>query len=300
MNKWKYFALIAALCNASIGIFSKNIFKLGLSGGQVAFYKCLLAFLFLTVMHLFFKDKFNKIILAAKSWWKIAICAFFGVFVLYFFETSAYSHTMIPTVVFVLLGASSLTTFIMSYFVLKEKMGLAHLISFIFSTLGLFLILKENNMVLISFGGVLAAIGGIGYGLFLSFTKKLKVDTNGFSFLWWFIGFGTVYLFFPFAIHYQSPVPSLGGIFNLIFLSLIPTIGGYYCTAKALAYGEANKVQLFELSEPIFASIMGFLFIGEMLSFIQMIGGLLILIAIYIASQSERSFFIKKVKNFKT
>lgn len=290
MAKWKYYALLAALCNASIGIFSKGTFTQGMLADQVAFYKCLIAFLFISVLLLFDKKGLQNIIRLAKGWWKIALCSFFGIFTLCFFETSAYSYAMVPTVVFVLLGSSSITTVTLSYFILKEQMNICHLLGFLLSIVGLFYVINEGGMELISIGGILAMIAGIGYGLFLSMTKKLKVDTSGLAFLWWFIGFGMIYLFVPFVLNKPS-LPELSSLPNLLLLSLIPTVGGYFCTAKALAGGDANQVQLFELTEPVFASVMGFLFLGELLHGAQIFGAVLILISIYLASQAPQKIF---------
>ncbi|EDY0039457.1 EamA/RhaT family transporter, partial [Salmonella enterica] len=39
------FALIAAICNSSIGIFSVKLFQAGLTANEIAFYKCLVGFL---------------------------------------------------------------------------------------------------------------------------------------------------------------------------------------------------------------------------------------------------------------
>jgi DME family drug/metabolite transporter len=290
MHKWKIFAILAALCNASIGIFSKNIFSLGVTASQVAFYKCLIAFSLLTILLLLDKKSFKSAILMATTWWKIAICAFFGIFILYFFETSAYSEAMVPTVVFLLLGSSAITTFLLSYFILKERLTICHLFGFLFSIIGLFFVINENGMHVISFGGILAVIAGMGYGLFLSMTKKMQVNTSGLAFLWWFIGFGTLFLFVPFMFQ-QPSLPSLTSMPSLILLSLIPTIGGYYFTAKALTYGDANQVQLFELSEPVFASLMGFIFIGELLNSAQVLGAIMILVAIFLSSQPPHKLF---------
>ncbi|MBV9575356.1 MAG: DMT family transporter [Gammaproteobacteria bacterium] len=297
MNKWKYFALLAAFCNASIGVFSKNIFNMGMSPSQVAFYKCLIAFLLLSLIHICDKNGLQKLKQLKASWLNIAICAFFGIFTLYFFETVAYSYATVSVVVFSLLGTSSITTFLMSYFLLKEKMTFFNILSFLLCLMGLFYIFNMHDIHLFSKGNILAMIAGAGYGLFLSLTKKLNVTTSNFAFLWWFIGFGTLYLFLPFLFSHPS-MPSISTLPSLMLLSLVPTIGGYYCTAKALASGSASKVQLFELTEPIFASLLGFVFVGELLKGQQLVGAALILFAIYLSSQNPGIIFKKQlVKN---
>lgn len=64
-------------------------------------------------------------------------------------------------------------------------------------------------------------------------------------------------------------------------------IGGFYCTAKALTLLDASKVQLFELAEPLFASLLAFIFFREILHINETIGGILILGAIHISSRTD-------------
>lgn len=114
-----------------------------------------------------------------------------------------------------------------------------------------------------SIGIVLAAIAGIGYGLFLIFTKKFKLD-GGLALIWYLMLFGVIFLFFPF--YYEGlMMPSLKSMPLLTCLAIFPTLGGFYCTTKALNYLDAHKVQFFELTEPVFATIFAFFFFKNLL-----------------------------------
>ncbi|WP_420812259.1 EamA family transporter [Photobacterium salinisoli] len=68
----------------------------------------------------------------------------------------------------------------------------------------------------------------------------------------------------------------------LLLLALLPTIGGFWCTTKSLAILKSQMVQLVELSEPIFALMLGFILLGQLVSPMQMLGGSCILGAILI------------------
>lgn len=278
MKPWQIFALLAALCNASIGGISKVLFRTGLSPNQVAFYKCLLAFVFISLLQ---ASKLREFFSSRKQdWWKIAISALFGVFTLYFFETQAYSYANIATVVFVLLGTSTLTTFLVSRVWLGEVLGIYQFLALFLALIGLLLMIKPEAGGTWSLGGGLAAIAGMGYGLFFTTAKKMKLDTSGLGFLWWFIGFGCLFLAGPFLLNHPV-LPESSSLLGLILLAIIPTLGGYYFTSKALSQGLASGVQIFELSEPIFATIIGLVFFGEHMVGKDMLGGFFILLAIY-------------------
>lgn len=278
MKQWQIFAILAALCNASIGSISKILFHTGLHPIQVVFYKCILAFLLISILcinrlrNFFYNRK--------KDWYKIAICAFFGVFVLYFFETEGYSYANIATIVFILLGASTITTFLVGRIILKESVGSYQLLALFLALFGLAIMVKPTPENSCSIGGILAAIAGIGYGLFFITAKKFKIKTTGLDFLWWFIGFGSLFLLVPFLLNHPT-LPKTNSLPGLILLAVIPTFGGYYFTSKALSQGLASGVQIFELSEPIFATFLGFTILGEFVTIQETIGGVLIIFAIY-------------------
>lgn len=293
MTNWKIYAILAAICNASIGILSKGAFHIGLSPQSVAFYKCLIAFIILSPCVLAYKKNYNHIPKKLSHWLKIAVCAFFGIFILYFFETAAYAQSTISTVVFILLGSSAVTTIILSKFLNKEEIGPFQMLGFLLAISGVFCMFREESAHFISMGSFLAIVAGIGYGLFLSLSKKLTFDTSSIAFLWIFIGFGTLFLSIPVMLYHHA-FPTITEFKYLIPLSIIPTIGGYYCTSKALHFGTSSKVQLFELTEPLFASVFGYVFLREWMSDIQLVGALLILVAIHVFGMKSWKFYLKK------
>lgn len=284
-------AIAAAMLNASIGVFSKSVFD-QLSPSAVSFYKCLIAFLLLSCIVFASRDMRAKVGQLRKSWWKIAICALLGIFVLYFFETSAYKYDLVPVVVFILLGSSAVATFFFSSILLKEKKRAAQYVGFALSLVGLAIMFVYGNRYTFSLGSVLAAIAGIGYGLFLVLTKRFRLE-GGLDLVWYLMGFGMIYLFVPFAAG-GLVLPTVSSLPVLLALAVLPTIGGFYCTTKALNFLEASKVQLFELTEPVFATVFAFFFLGELVRGAEWVGCVLILAAIYIAEWQPKKQKVKE------
>lgn len=248
----------------------------------MSFYKCLIAFIFISIFALGKKDLRTNIISLKSKIKYMWLCSFLGIFVLYFFETTAYKYESVSFVVFILLGSSVLTTFIFSSILLKETKRSFQYVGLILLFIGLLIThFSEGDLHGSSLGTIFAAIAGIGYGLFLVLTKKFTLDGT-LALIWYFMLFGIVYLFIPF---YKEGLvlPSLSSMPSLIGLAILPTIGGFYCTTKALNYLEANKVQFFELTEPVFATIFAFFFLNEMIQGLEWLGAFLILVAIYIS-----------------
>lgn len=288
-------ALGAAILNGTVGVFSKGLFLGDLTPAAVSFYKCFIAFITLSMFVVFNNKLRRTIITLTKKIKSIALCSFLGIFILYFFETTAYNYAAVPFVVFILLGSSVLTTFIFSSLLLKEKKTKSKYLGLVLLIIGLVIMELSTGITgSLSIGVLLAVIAGIGYGLFLVLTKKFSLE-GGLSLIWYFMLFGSVYLFIPF---YREGIvlPDFSTYPSLIALAILPTIGGFYCTTKALGYLEANKVQFFELSEPIFATIFAFGFLGETIKGAEWLGAFLILVAIYISEYSPK----EKVKTEKS
>lgn len=292
-----FLAIGAAVSNGTVGVFSKGIFETNLTPAGVSFYKCLIAFLVISVFSGFSSRLRNHIKQLRSKWPKLALCSFLGIFVLYFFETTAYKFELVPIVVFVLLGSSAVATFVFSSFYLSERKSWRQYLGFMLLIIGVgIMFLYGGYDFTLSLGLLLAAIAGVGYGLFLVVTKKFEI-IGDLSFIWYLVGFGSIFLFVPFSLEGPT-IPSIGAIPMLLILAVLPTIGGFYCTTKALNYIDASKVQLFELTEPVFASVFAFVFLGEFIKGSDWVGAILILLAIYISEYQRKDD--KKVKSNKS
>ncbi|MEI8593639.1 DMT family transporter [Photobacterium sp. Hal280] len=275
-------ALLAAFFNGMVGILSVNLFQSGLSPEAVAFYKCVVALLIIVVL-LAVTGQTATLLSYIKTKWKaLSVCSFFGFFMLYFFETASYETLNVAVVVFLLFGVSTLVTFFANALFEKRNLVAQEWMSVLFAVLGLYLIFLENESIASSdnTGFVFAVLAGVGYGLFLVLNKKLNIG-GGLVPVCGLLLFGVVYLFVPFSMSGFVGVESDVWL-TLLLLALLPTIGGFWCTTKSLTILKSQTVQLVELSEPIFALMLGFIFLGQLVSPMQMLGGGCILGAILI------------------
>lgn len=289
MNRGLIYGLLAALFNASVGLFSTSAFILGITPISVSFYKCLMAFIILTMCIIFIPGQLQKCLALRAYWFKVALLGLFGIFILYFFETAAYELEDIALVVFALQGSSTLTTFIASQFWLKIKHDRFDWCGMFLALMGLVvLFLSEHQVHSLGMGLVFACIAGSGYGLFLVFNKKVSIPTDGISLLWGMLFFGCLYLLLPFIMQPWS-MPSKLGWLHISALALFGTIGGFYFTIKALTLLDASKVQLCELSEPFFAALLAFIVLGQLLTKANIIGALLIFFAIYLLNRPKNN-----------
>jgi len=280
------YALLAAIFNGMIGIFSVKLISTGLSPYAIAFYKCFVAFLMLTT-GLIVSRQFGQWVNYLKQfWWQLLVSAFFGFFVLYFFETAAYKHEKVTIVVFMMLGSAVITTFLLSSILDKKWLRLHDIVSCTVAIAGLALIFGANVALSENYIGIfLALISGIGYGTFLTISPRFNIG-SGLLVVNSLMLFGMLYLFIPFAYDGLVFIADLNTAILLIFLALLPTIGGFLCTTKALTLIKSETVQLIELSEPIFALVLSFVFLDQYITFWQIAGGFLLITSIYINAGS--------------
>ncbi|MCC2644684.1 MAG: EamA/RhaT family transporter [Burkholderiales bacterium] len=281
INNHPYFgyfsAVLSAICNATIGIFSVKAISAGLPFSAIAFYRCLLAFIIITSWFIL-SGKLNQWLLYLKKFYiKIAVCSFFGFYILYTFETNAYNYTSVPVVVFLLLGSAILTTFILSTILHKNRLRIYEIMSCLLAICGLGMILGINNiheLKINSIGVMLAIIAGIGHGGFLAFSHKFRIG-SGLIVVNSLALFGIIYLF-PAYMHTNFILPNITSLPFLLALVFIPTICGFWLITKALMVIKSSTVSLIELSEPLFAIVFAYIILNQKLNFAQFAGGILI------------------------
>ncbi len=273
-------ATLAALFNGTVGVISVNLFASGLSAQAVAFYKCLLALAVLGVVLLLSGKRQAVCDYLGARWKQLALCAGFGFFMLYNFETAAYQYINVAVVVFCLFGASTVTTFVFSAVLEKRGLYAIDVVSIGLSLAGLSLIfLDVGDPGAGSVAGIAyAVLSGVGYGMFLVLSKRFELG-GGLITVFSLMLFGVAYLAVPFVLTGVS-LPDSESLPSLVLLALLPTIGGFWCTVKALSLMSSQSVQLIELSEPVFAMIIGFIVLGQVTTLLQAVGGALILLAI--------------------
>lgn len=274
-----FYGIMAAFLNGIVGVLSVLSFENGESPYLVSFYKCLLALLILSLIVLISgKARPLADVVKSRSVVFIAICSFFGFFALFFFETIAYHYVGVASVVFALFSSSVITTFFANIFMEKKRPNKNEVLSALFAFVGLLVFLDFKNLDY-NLGMVYAILAGVGYGLFMVFSRKFNIQAT-LEHLVVLLFFAAIYLSVPFVYVEGFVFPALSSMPFIILLAILPTIGGFYCTIKALSYISGNKVIVIEISELIFATTFAFLFLFQKPAVHEIVGGIVIMISI--------------------
>lgn len=273
-------ALCAAALNASIGTFSKVLMLNGMSPSFIAFSKTVLGAIILCVIVPLLDTRAARI-----KWHQAAACAFLGIFVLFFFETMAYEFETAAGVVVVLMASASISAILLGRLLLGEVILAETVMGAFLAICGVAIIIGARLSFGFSPAGTALAIcAGCGYGAFSVAMKRMKLE-GGLALTRQLLIYGGLFLFIP-ALNEGNLNFTLTPlvISCIVALAVFPTILGFYCTTKAIQHLSPAKVQILELSEPVFAAIIAFIFLREIPGIFTYAGGALVIFGISVAS----------------
>ncbi len=280
-----------------IGIFTRALLSDGISPIQIAMVRCLITATVLGLFILLFKrDRFR---IDVKDIWMffgtgILSIAFFNIC---YFTAMDYLTISLASV---LLYTSPYFVLIMSMILFKEKLTkrkvLALLMAFsgcMFST-GVFTGFEGISMVGLMFG----ILSGFGYALYTIFGNYAlrKYDSLTVTFYTFLIAF--------IALAPFSDIPQVADVvasnsdvlINFLILGVGITLIPYFLYTEGLKGLEPGIASIVAFTEPMVATIVGFLILGESLSVFGILGILLILTSIVILGLGDRSDTCSEVK----
>lgn len=271
----KIYYIISLVIFGTIGVFVKFI---PLSSGEIALYRAVLASLMLLIFLLATKQKiiFKNI----KSQLPLLFIsgAFIGFNWIFLFE--AYNYTTVSVATISYYFAPVLVTLV-SPLIFKEKMTAKNIICFIFSTIGLVLITGigdlssgKSHLIGVAFGLGAALL----YASIIIINKLIK-NVQGVT---------RTFIQFVSAIVVLLPYVALTSGFNvstlnanslivLLIVGLVHTGVTYCMFFSSLKDLKGQQVAILSYIDPLVAVLLSVVALGEKLTLLQALGGLLVL-----------------------
>jgi len=138
-------------------------------------------------------------------------------------------------------------------------------------------------------GNGLAILGAIGAALYFLLGRRLRAKLSVIPYIWLVYGTAAIVLSGVVILsNEQITGHSSMGYIWIIALGLIPQLLGHSSFNYALGYLPAAYVSLVILGEPVGSTILAILFLGEYPSIIAILGALIIMAGIGIASRKPR------------
>ena len=208
-----------------------------------------------------------------------------GVFLFlgYAFQTIGLKYTTSSNAGFIT-GLYVVFTPLFSYFIVKEKITGRIIIALFLAVTGLYLLSGIHG---INFGDFLELFCAVAYGVHVALIGKFsrEYDASSLTMLQLFF----VFLFSSFWWTLEglrfNPSPLL--IFAIIFTGIFASALGIFVQVKAQRKIPPARAAIIFTTEPVFAGIFSWIFLGEIFDYLRIIGASLIILAMLL-SVSEK------------
>ncbi|MBI9048324.1 MAG: DMT family transporter [Anaerolineaceae bacterium] len=231
-----------------------------------------------------------------KNQWLLIMLSGFFLAIHFGSWISSLAYTSIASSV-VIVTSSPLWVAIFSTILLKERiphtvrwgMGVAMIGALLVGSAQLFLtnvnLFGMNSSL---WGQFLALVGAIFVAGYLIIGRHLRGSITLLPYTFLVYGFAAIFLF-GFVLLLGLPVsgykPQIWGLFLL--MAIFPQLIGHSTYNWALKYISAVVVSIVALGEPIGATLLGFILLNESPHIMEIIGGVIIILGIFIASRKQ-------------
>ncbi|WP_328801620.1 DMT family transporter [Paenibacillus sp. LX16] len=221
---------------------------------------------------------FRSLEMNKKDWSTVFIAGLFlGLYFLFWMESLVYTSVASSMVI---LSLQPLFVMMGSYFMFRERANILTILCLIAALVGSIIIawgdIGISREALIGDG--LSLVGTILVSAYMLAGQKVshKINANVYSVIVFFIG-GSVMLVYNLLNHYALIEYDSSDWVYFFLLAVIPTIFGQYIFNLLLKSMGATTVSVGIIGEPVLAIILAYLFLGEIISAFQFIGGIMTL-----------------------
>lgn len=295
MTQKTIYANLCLLFVAFIWGFNPPVMKLGLQDLTPMLYNALRMFIAAVAagVLLFATHSYKRF--TSSDLWKLAKCSLigYGAFQLLLVLGLRYTSSTNSALIFSLLPVS---VFLINRFSKNEQTSKAVLIGIAVSFAGVVLIIISTGQGLNLansdlLGAVLLLIGQAFYGYYTVFSKEMLAKYSVYQISFFVILF-TSLLFFLLSLpelwtatYNQITARSL---FSALFSGVLPVCMGNFFWIWGTTIIGSTRTAIYSNVSPIFAALGGYLLLGENVTLLQIIGGIIIFAGLYLTKDSPR------------
>lgn len=290
MNRGILYTAASGILYGSIGFFGSKLMADGFSVSGLLLWRFLASSLMLAPLAAYFLLRDRK-----QTNFKILVqlmllgAIFYGGGTAFYFEGSKTIGTGLAMVIFF---AYPIFVVLLSLFVNKTRLGALTLLSLLLIVIGCFCIAIGEEFEIDVYGIGLAILSGLGYGIYVFFTKNVSRSVSPivatFS-----VCFGGALAFAGacFLTQGSLPIPQHQEAWLLVILfSFFGTVLPVMLMLLGLKYISANKASIISVLEPVTTLAVGAIVLGETVTGIQFAGAIIILCsAIFVQLEKEES-----------
>ncbi|MEH7072913.1 DMT family transporter [Neobacillus drentensis] len=285
--KGKWCLILTMLIFGSIGVFVK---KIDLSSSEIAFLRGVIGSVFLLIASFLVKHKPSLQALKANAVLLLLSGAAIGLNWIFLFESFRYTTISNATISYYF---APIFVMILAPWVLKEKLTSTKVICIVMAMIGLYLIVNPGS------GGTSGSMNhtlGIFYGLLAAALYASVILMN--KFIKGLSGFETTLVQLMAAALVLLPYLLWKGQLNftelnstailfILILGIVHTGLAYFLYFTSIQKLKGQTIAVLSYIDPISAVIIAAIFLGEGMTVIQMIGGVLVLGSTFLSEKLE-------------
>ncbi|MDA8234848.1 MAG: DMT family transporter [Clostridia bacterium] len=216
----------------------------------------------------------------------MALAGFIGVTAYFFFENHGVNLTT-ASAASMIIGIIPILTLVADYLFCGNKLSPLKIVSVILSTLGIYLVVAVNQDLSGSslWGNLLMLGASLSWVVYTLVTRPLGQRYSQLAVVTYQTLFGTVSIV-PFALLETGSWQPVSGVvwLNVIFLGLFCSALGYYLYVYAMKGLGVSAVSMFINLIPVVAVAGGYFLLQETVTLTQVLGGVVIIVAVYLAT----------------
>jgi len=181
----------------------------------------------------------------------------------------------------------------------KERLGRPFWIGMLVALAGVVVILSHDLRAhpTIGRGDMLGLMAGFCYGLFFLATQRARTGLGSLS-VWWISAATSAVALLVVGLFLGQPFSgySTASWMNLLTLALVVQVLGWMSISYALGHLPASIVSTTLLAQPVLTAIAAVPLLGETLTTEQLVGGLLVLVGIYLVHRGNTSVNARRAR----
>lgn len=164
-----------------------------------------------------------------------------------------------------------------SFFILKERIAAFPLVCIITAFVGSLFVIKPGIGAVSSIPALIGILGGMSAGIAYTYVRVLGTKNMKGPFIVFFFSAFSCVVTLPYLIFQYHPM-SLKQLVFLILAGLF-ACGGQFSITAAYQHAPAREISIYDYSQIIFSTLLGFLFFGQIPDYLSFIGYIIIILA---------------------
>jgi drug/metabolite transporter (DMT)-like permease len=283
LDKGHFIALAAGVIWGTVGFSTRNLYDAGLSPLQVSTYRTTAMALVTAFIILIFNRKL--FLIRKKDLPYIVVMGLFGTALGYLAYNSAMKYTTLA-IASMLVYTNPIYTTILAAIFFKERIYKGKIIGLLLLISGCSMLVKVYDAAFFSLntmGIIYGLLTGISISISSLCAKRVTRDYHTLTTVFYNFGVGALFLI-AFSFPWKTPAVVFGSseILSLAYLAIFPGVVAFFLYMYSIKRIEVSQTESCVAVEPVMAAILGFLFFGETLDWVQFLGAGVILLGVLV------------------